>query len=92
MTRERSRCASVAPSQLPTASRLLAARASLIFEAMTDTTYDLDELAKILKFTPAYVKMVLKKFDEYEAGKPISENLAAQVAQKLSRPWPPSAH
>ncbi len=60
--------------------------------AMTDTTYDIDELAKLLKYSSAYVKMVLKKFDGYEDGKPISASLAAQVAQKLSRPWPPTTH
>jgi hypothetical protein len=59
---------------------------------MTNPTYDLDQLAKLLRFTPAYVKMVLKKFEGYEAGQPITEALAAQVAEKLSRPWPPSAH
>ncbi len=57
---------------------------------MANTTYELDELAKLLKFQPAYVKMILKKFDQYEAGKPIPESLAAQVAEKLSRPWPPT--
>lgn len=53
-------------------------------------TYALDELAKLLRFTPAYVKMVLRKFDDYQDGAPVSEDLAGRLAQKLSRPWPPT--
>jgi hypothetical protein len=52
-------------------------------------TYEVDALAKLFKFSPAYVKMVLKKTEGYEAGKPVSEEVAQRLAEKLSRPWPP---
>jgi hypothetical protein len=53
--------------------------------------YEIDELARLLKFTPAYVKMVLKKVEGYEAGKPVSDEVAKRLADKLSRPWPPES-
>ncbi|NLY93645.1 MAG: hypothetical protein GXY23_06405 [Myxococcales bacterium] len=52
--------------------------------------YELADLAKALKFTPAYVRMVLRKFEDYQDGKPVSAELAQKVAEKLSRPWPPA--
>jgi hypothetical protein len=56
---------------------------------MQQSSYELADLAKALKFTPAYVRMVLRKFDAYREGQPVSADLARQVAEKLSRPWPP---
>ena len=53
-------------------------------------SYELADLAKALKFTPAYVRMVLRKFEDYEEGEPVSADLAERVAEKLSRPWPPA--
>jgi hypothetical protein len=52
-------------------------------------TYELADLAKALKFQPAYVRMVLRKFGPYEEGQPVSAELAGKVAEKLNRPWPP---
>ena len=54
-------------------------------------SYELADLAKALKFTPAYVRMILRKFDDYVDGQPVSSDLAQRVADKLSRPWPPEA-
>lgn len=55
-------------------------------------SYELADLAKALKFTPAYVRMVVRKFDAaYKEGQPVSAELAQKVAEKLSRPWPPEA-
>jgi len=54
-------------------------------------TYTPDELAQLLTFGNAYVKMVLKKIEGYEPGKPVSEDVAAKLAAKVNRPWPPEA-
>ena len=54
--------------------------------------YQLDELAKLLRYSKAYVKMNLKKFPEYQVGQPIPEELAGKVADLLSREWPPPAN
>jgi hypothetical protein len=61
-----------------------------MFQVMTQT-YEVDALAKMFKFSPAYVKMVLKKVEGYEVGKPVPAEVAERLAQKLSRPWPPEA-
>jgi hypothetical protein len=53
-------------------------------------SYELADLAKALNYSPAYVRMVLRKFDGYQEGKPVSADLAQRVADKLSRPWPPA--
>lgn len=58
---------------------------------MSTKTYELQELAQALKFTPSYVKMILKKLPTYTMGEPIPENVASQVAKKVRRPWPPAA-
>jgi hypothetical protein len=61
-----------------------------MFQLMTQT-YEIDDLAKLFKFSPAYVKMVLKKTEGYEVGKPVTAEVAQRLAEKLSRPWPPEA-
>ncbi|MEZ4288352.1 MAG: hypothetical protein R3A47_09465 [Polyangiales bacterium] len=55
---------------------------------MNAKTYDLKELSKLLNFTPAYCKMVLKGWGVDPNGA-IDEPTAAKLAEKLSRPWPP---
>jgi len=52
-------------------------------------TYTPDELAELLTFGNAYIKMVLKKIEGYEPGKPVTEEVAARLAAKVNRPWPP---
>lgn len=55
-------------------------------------TYALTDLAEALRFSPAYVRMVIRKFDRsFKEGDAISEELAKQVADTLNREWPPSA-
>jgi hypothetical protein len=57
---------------------------------MQQQSYELADLAKALNYSPAYVRMVLRKFDGYQEGEPVSADLAQKVADKLSRPWPPA--
>ena len=58
---------------------------------MGTQTYELKELAKLLKFNEAYCKMVLKRMGQ-DPTAPIDESTAAELADKLSRPWPPEAN
>ncbi len=53
-------------------------------------TYSLQELSKLLNFTAPYIKMLLKRMG-HDPDAPIDEALAKQLAEKLSRPWPPAA-
>ena len=57
---------------------------------MAAQTYELEELATLLNYSKAYIKMILKKQPGYRAGEPISEELAAIAADKVNRPWPPA--
>ena len=56
---------------------------------VTDT-YDLRELAKLLNWNPAHCKVILKQLGA-DPGAPIDESTAAKVAEKIRRPWPPTA-
>ncbi len=58
---------------------------------MTEQSYQLDELSSLLKFSSAYLKMLLRKQEGYKPGEPISPEMAAAVAAKVNRPWPPAA-
>lgn len=58
---------------------------------MQTQTYDLKELARLLNFTEAYCKMVLKRMGQ-DPSAPIDEGTAAELAKKLSRPWPPESN
>ena len=53
-------------------------------------TYGLRELAKLLNWNPAHCKVILKQLGA-DPTEPIDEELAAQVAQKIRRAWPPQA-
>ncbi len=55
-----------------------------------EKTYELAELAKLLSFNKAYVRMNLKKFDEYDPNAHVPEALASKVAAVLKRQWPPA--
>ena len=55
---------------------------------MQKSTYKLNEIAKLLQFTPAYCKMVLKRMKR-DPMDPIDGMTAAELARRLSRPWPP---
>jgi len=57
---------------------------------MSERNYDLAELSSLLKFSSAYLKMLLKKQAGYQPNQPISAELAAAVAAKVNRPWPPA--
>ena len=56
----------------------------------TMQTYDLRELAKLLNWNPAHCKVILKQLGA-DPTKPIREEVAARVAQKIRRAWPPQA-
>lgn len=61
-------------------------------EAMeTAETYELRELARLLRYNAAYCKMLLKKMG-HDPSDRIDEDTAAKLADKLSRPWPPTQH
>lgn len=55
---------------------------------MAQTTYQLKELAKLLGWNAAHCKVIVKQLGGDPKG-PISEDIAAQVAQKIRRAWPP---
>lgn len=55
---------------------------------MAQATYDLKELARLLGWNPAHCKVIVKQLGA-DPGGPISEDIAAQVATKIRRPWPP---
>lgn len=54
-------------------------------------TYSPEELAELLTFGNAYVKMLLKRTDGYTVGEPVTDEIAAKVAKKVNRPWPPAS-
>ena len=58
-------------------------------EAMMQT-YELRELAKLLNWNPAHCKVILKQLGA-DPTQPIDEEVAAKVAQKIRRAWPPKA-
>jgi len=53
-------------------------------------TYALGELAKLLNWSPAHCKVILKQLGA-DPKDPIPEETAAQVAEKIRRAWPPAA-
>ena len=53
-------------------------------------TYDLRELAKLLNWNPAHCKVILKQLGA-DPTQPIEESIAAKVAKKIRRAWPPHA-
>ena len=53
-------------------------------------TYDLRELAKLLNWNAAHCKVILKQLGA-DPAKPIDNETAARVADKIRRPWPPKA-
>jgi len=53
-------------------------------------TYNLEELAKLLNWTPAHCKVILKQLGA-DPTQPIDNETAAKVADKIRRPWPPKA-
>ncbi|MEM7435688.1 MAG: hypothetical protein AAF436_11095 [Myxococcota bacterium] len=55
---------------------------------MATKTYELKELARLLQFHPAHCKVMVKQYGADPAG-PIGEEVAAQVAKRVRRPWPP---
>lgn len=52
-------------------------------------TYELRELAKLLNWNPAHCKVILKQLGA-DPTQPIGEDIAAKVAQKIRRSWPPA--
>ena len=48
-------------------------------------------ISSLLKFSSAYLKMLLKKQAGYQPDQPISAELAKTVAAQVNRPWPPAA-
>ena len=56
----------------------------------TMTTYDLRELAELLHWNPAHCKVILRQLGA-DPTQPIGEDIAAQVAKKIRRAWPPEA-
>lgn len=55
---------------------------------MAQGTYNLKELARLLGWNSAHCKVIIKQLGG-DPGGPISEDIAAQVATKIRRPWPP---
>ena len=53
-------------------------------------TYDLRELAKLLNWNSAHCKVILNQLGA-DPSKPIDNETAAKVADKIRRPWPPKA-
>jgi hypothetical protein len=53
-------------------------------------TYELRELAKLLNWNPAHCKVIVKSLGA-DPTQPIDESVAAAVAQKIRRAWPPAA-
>ena len=56
----------------------------------TTQTYDLKELAKLLNWNPAHCKVIVKQCGG-DPTQPIDEEVAAKVAQRIRRQWPPQA-
>ncbi|MEM8609818.1 MAG: hypothetical protein AAGF92_22165 [Myxococcota bacterium] len=55
---------------------------------MATKTYELKELAGLLNFHPAHCKVMVKQYGADPTG-PIDEEVAAKVAKRVRRPWPP---
>lgn len=55
---------------------------------MAQATYNLKELAQLLSWNSAHCKVIVKQLGCDPKG-PIGEDIAAQVAEKIRRPWPP---
>ena len=53
-------------------------------------TYELKELAKLLNWNPAHCKVIVRQLGA-DPSKPIDEEVAARVAQRIRRAWPPVA-
>ena len=54
-----------------------------------EKTYSLKELSNLVGFNKSFVKVVAKQlYIDYQ--EPIREEDAAQIAEKLHRPWPPT--
>lgn len=51
-------------------------------------TYELKELSKLLNYNSAFIKMLLKRMG-MDPNDPITEETAKELADKLSREWPP---
>ena len=56
----------------------------------TTHTYELKELAKLLNWNPAHCKVIVKQLGA-DPTQPIDEEIAAKVAQRIRRQWPPQA-
>ena len=56
----------------------------------TTHTYELKELAKLLNWNPAHCKVIVKQLGA-DPTQPIDEEIAAKVAQRIRRQWPPKA-
>jgi hypothetical protein len=57
---------------------------------VTETKYELKELAKLLGWNPAHCKVIVKQLGK-DPTQPIDEETAAKVAGRIRRPWPPQA-
>ena len=55
---------------------------------MAEQTYELKELAKLLNWNPVHCKVMVKQVGG-DPKAPISDEVAARVAAKIRRPWPP---
>lgn len=55
---------------------------------MATVTYGLKELSRLLGWNAAHCKVIVKQLGA-DPGGPISEDIAAKVAAKIRRPWPP---
>jgi len=55
---------------------------------MSERTYTLEELEKLLSWNKHALKVVARKMD-IDPDEPIEEEDAAALAEKLKRPWPP---
>ncbi|MCZ6807347.1 MAG: hypothetical protein O7F08_10365 [Deltaproteobacteria bacterium] len=57
---------------------------------MATQTYQLAELARLLRWNVAHCKVMVKQLGG-DPGGPISEDVASKVAGRIRRPWPPQA-
>ena len=55
---------------------------------MARATYNLKELSRLLGWNSAHCKVIVKQLGADPSG-PISEEIAAKVAGRIRRPWPP---
>jgi len=56
----------------------------------TIQTYSLKELSDLLRWNAAHCKVILRQLGA-DPSQPIGDDLAAKVAQKIRRAWPPQA-